>query len=115
MYKHGHIQCHTCPHTLSYTCPRTPSHTPPHKSGCTPTIKTILDFFAKDGDLRVILCEITHSKNESLPIVFILSTLSAHPMRFHNPEYQPPMTSGSRVKGCKNFVNFDYPFNELIF
>jgi hypothetical protein len=54
---------------------------------------------------RVILCEITHSKNESLPIVFILSTQSAHPMRDHNPEYQPPVTSGSRVTGCGNFVN----------
>ena len=43
----------------------------------------------------VIPCEITHSKNESLPIVFILSTKSVHPMRFHNPEYQPPVTSGS--------------------
>ena len=38
---------------------------------------------------RVIPCEITHLKNESLPIVFILSTKSAHPMRFHNSEYQP--------------------------
>ena len=24
-------------------------------------------------------------------------------MRFHNPEYQPPVT-GSRVTGCTNFV-----------
>ena len=55
--------------------------------------------------LWVIPCEITHSKNESLPIVFILSTQSVHPMRVHNPEYQPPVTSGSRVTGCANFVN----------
>ena len=53
---------------------------------------------------RVIPCEITHSKNESLLIVFILSTQSVHPMRVHNPEYQPPVTSGSRVTGCANFV-----------
>ena len=50
----------------------------------------------------VILCEITHSKNESLPI---LRRQSVHPMRVHNPEYQPPVTSGSRVTGCANFVN----------
>ena len=53
----------------------------------------------------VILCEITHSKNESLPIVFILSTQSLHPMRVNNPEYQPPVTSGSRETGYANFVN----------
>ena len=47
-----------------------------------------------------IPCEITHSKNESLPIVFILSTQNVHPMRVHNPEYQLPVTSGSRVTGC---------------
>ena len=47
----------------------------------------------------VIPCKIIHSKNESLPIVFILSTQSAHPMRVHNPEYQPPVTSGSSVTG----------------
>ena len=52
--------------------------------------------------LRVIPCEITHSKNESL---FTLSTQSVHPMTVHNPEYQPPVTSGSRVTGCANFVN----------
>jgi hypothetical protein len=23
----------------------------------------------------------------------------------HKPEYQPPVTSGSRVTGCTNFVN----------
>ena len=55
--------------------------------------------------LWVIPCEITHSKNESLPIFFILSTQSVHPMRVHNPEYQPPVTSGSIVTGCANFVN----------
>jgi hypothetical protein len=37
--------------------------------------------------LRVISCEITHSKNESLPIVFILITQSIHAMRVHNPKY----------------------------
>ena len=47
----------------------------------------------------------SHSKNESLLIVFILSTQSDHPMRFHNPEYQPPVTSGSRETGYTNFVN----------
>ena len=52
--------------------------------------------------LRVIPCEITLSKNESLPIVFILSKQSVHCMRFHNPEYQPPATSGSRETGCTN-------------
>ena len=55
--------------------------------------------------LWVIPCEITHSKNGSPPIVFILSTQSIHPMRVHNPEYQPPVTSGSRVTGCTNLVN----------
>ena len=50
----------------------------------------------------VIPCKITHSKNESLPNVFILSTQSVHPIRFHNPEYQSPVTSGSRVTGCTN-------------
>ena len=54
---------------------------------------------------RLIPCEITHSKNASLPIVFILSTQSVHPMRVHNPEYQPPVTSGPRVTECANFVN----------
>jgi hypothetical protein len=53
----------------------------------------------------VIPCEITHLKNVSLQIVFILSTQSVHSMRVHNPEYQPPVTSGSRVTGCANFVN----------
>ena len=53
----------------------------------------------------VIPCEITQSKNESLPIVFILSTQSVYPMRFPNPEYQPPMTSGSRETECTNSVN----------
>ena len=53
----------------------------------------------------VIPCEITHSKNELLLIVFILSTQSVHPMRVHNPEYQSAVTSGSRVRGCVNFVN----------
>ena len=52
--------------------------------------------------IRVFPCEITHSKNESLPNVFIQSV---HPMRVHNPEYKPPVTSGSRVTGCVNFVN----------
>ena len=47
----------------------------------------------------------SHTSNASLPIVFILSTQSVHPMRVHNPEYQPPVTSGSRVTGCANFVN----------
>ena len=47
----------------------------------------------------------THSKNESLPIVFILRTQSVHPMRDHDPEYQPHVTSGSRVTGCANFIN----------
>ena len=36
----------------------------------------------------------SHTKNESLPIDFILSTQSVHPIRVHNPEYQPPVTSG---------------------
>ena len=48
---------------------------------------------------RVIPCEITHSNNESLPIVFILSTQSVHSMRFHNPEYQPPVTLEPEVTG----------------
>ena len=52
---------------------------------------------------RVIPCEITHSKNESLLIV--CSTQSVHPMRFHNPGYQPSVTFGSRETGCTNFVN----------
>ena len=46
--------------------------------------------------------EITHSKNG---IFFIVITQSVHPMRVHNAEYQPPVTSGSRVTGCANFVN----------
>ena len=53
----------------------------------------------------VIPCEITHSKNESLSIIFILSTQCVHPMRVHNFEYQPPVTSGSRITGCANLVN----------
>ena len=55
--------------------------------------------------LWVIPCEFTHPKNESLTIVFIHSTQSVHPMRFHNPEYQSPVTSGSRETGCTHFVN----------
>ena len=35
---------------------------------------------------------------------YLVPTQSVHPMRFHNPEYQCPMTSGSRVIGCTNFV-----------
>ena len=27
------------------------------------------------------------------------------PIREHNPEYQPPVTSGFRVTGCTKFVN----------
>ena len=50
-------------------------------------------------DLQVIPCEITHSKNGSPSIVFILSTQSIHPMRVHNPEYHPPVT------GCTNLVH----------
>ena len=30
-------------------------------------------------------------------IAFILSTQIEHPMRGYNPEYQPPVTSGSSV------------------
>ena len=59
----------------------------------------------------VIPCEITHSKNASLTIVFILSTQSVHAMRVHNPEYQPPVTSGSSVTGCANLVNLQKPAN----
>ena len=55
--------------------------------------------------------EITHSKNESLLIVFILSTQSVLTMQFHNPEFQPPVTSGSRVTGCTNFVNLQKSAN----
>ena len=67
-------------------------------------IKNIFFFYSAyisyiEYNFRVIPCEITHSKNESLPIVFIRSTQSVHPMRFHNPEYQLPVTS------CTNFVN----------
>ena len=48
------------------------------------------------------------SKNESLPIVFILSTQIVHPMRAHNPEYQPPWTSGSRLTGCIHSATGSY-------
>ena len=61
--------------------------------------------FYIEYNFRVIQCEITHSKNESLPIVFIRRTQSEHPMRFLNPEYQPPVTFGSRETGYTNFVN----------
>ena len=37
--------------------------------------------------------------------VVVLAQQSVHPMRVHNPEYQPPLTFGSRVTGCTNFVN----------
>ena len=47
----------------------------------------------------------SNSQKKSLPIVFIFSTQSEHPIRFHDPKYQPPVTSGSRVTGCTNFVN----------
>ena len=69
------------------------------------TSPSLFDYQCKNIHNWVIPCEITHSKNESLPIVFILSTQSVHPMRVHNPEYQPLVTSGSRVIGCANFVN----------
>ena len=42
---------------------------------------------------------------------FRLFSYLVHPMRFHNPEYQPPVTSGSRVTGCTNFVNYQKPAN----
>ena len=32
-------------------------------------------------------------------------------MRLHNPQYQPPVTSDSRVTGCTNFVNYQKPDN----
>ena len=34
---------------------------------------------------------------------------TVHPMRVYNPKYQPPVTSGSRVTGCANFVNQEKP------
>ena len=55
-------------------------------------------------------------KNESLPIVFILSTQSVYPMRVHNPEYQPPVTFGSRLTGCVWFIFWvcDFTWNDPI-
>ena len=55
-------------------------------------------------DIRVIPCEITHSKNESQKMntfrlfsYLVHKVYNVHPIRFHNPEYQPPVTSGFRV------------------
>ena len=43
----------------------------------------------KNNDINswVIPGEITHSKNNSPPIVFILSTQSIFSLRVHDPEY----------------------------
>ena len=41
-------------------------------------------------------------------------------MRVHNPEYQPPVTSGSRVTGCINFglhlgtMNSHWTYNSIL-
>ena len=44
-------------------------------------------------------------KNSWSQIFFSVWYASVGPIRVHNPEYQPPVTSGSRVTGCTNFVN----------
>ena len=63
------------------------------------TTHTHIDIVYWKTNFRVISCEITHSKNETLSIVFKLSTQNVHPMKFLNLEYQPPVTSGSIVTG----------------
>ena len=44
-------------------------------------------------------------KNSWSLIFFSVKYTSIGPIRVHNTEYQPPVTSGSRVTGCANFVN----------
>ena len=48
-----------------------------------------------------ILSFYVKSQTQKMRLFFILSTQSVHPMRVHNPEYQLPVTSGSRVTGKK--------------
>ena len=58
--------------------------------------------------IRVIPPETTQflAKKKSWSLIFFsVKYNSIGPMRVHNPEYQPPVTSGSRVTGCANFVN----------
>ena len=87
---------------------------------------------------RVILCEITHSKNESLPIVFILSahcfwnlTMSCSWARLEILRYEPQCIYLDCQKIYQKFIyqklgmapvtyfekkiNLDDPFNELIY
>ena len=40
---------------------------------------------------------------------------SVHLIRVNNPEYQPHVTSGSRVPGCKNCVKNQIPFFLFLF
>ena len=50
--------------------------------------------------------EIFHVKSHTQKMNhFQLFSYVVHKVRFHNPEYQPPVTSGSTVTGCTNFVN----------
>ena len=44
-------------------------------------------------------------KNSWSQISLSVKYTSIDPIRVHNPEYQPPVTPGSRVRGCTNFVN----------
>ena len=44
-------------------------------------------------------------KNTWSQIFFSIKYTSIGSIRVHNPEYQPPVTSGSRITGCTNFVN----------
>ena len=45
------------------------------------------------------------AKKSNSQIFFYVKYTSEGPMRVHNAEYQPPVTSGSRVTGCTNFGN----------
>ena len=60
------------------------------------------------GCYRVIQPETTQflAKKNSRPLIFFsVKYTSIGPIRVHNTEYQPPVTSGSRITGCANFVN----------
>ena len=65
-------------------------------------------FFLNHKNLRVIQPKTTQflaKKNSWTQIFFSVKDTSMGPIRVHNPEYQPPVTSGSRVTGYTNFVN----------
>ena len=73
-------------------------------------------FYGNNGPyifhIWAILPETTHflaKKDSWSQILFYVQYASIGPIRVYNPEYQPPVTSGSRVTGFTNFINQQKP------